>query len=598
VPFEPDTPVFSADEDLIRKTIGLKDKGLYIGILDDYKIQVNIPEKHLFKHIAILSKTGGGKSYTAGVLLEELAENNFPAVVIDPHGEYPTIIRKNTRRDDVRIMESFGIEPKSYADSVTIFNRDRLIKLDSRLSADEISEMLQNLSVNQRGLLYSCIKKLQGKNYSIKDIVDSLLSADSQNKWELVSVLESLDKTKIFSTNPTKTEDIVKPGKISIIDLKEVPQDIQQMVVMKLAKELFEARKHGVVPEFVFVLEEAHNFCPERSFGETPSSKIIRTIAAEGRKFGLSLCVISQRPAKIDKNVLSQCGTQIILKVTNPNDLRAILDSLEGVTDSTKEEIVNLPIGVGLIVGITEQPLIVDIRVRRSEHGGEAIKTDRIDLNKKIPMFAPKYFESDVKKGYIGIENIELIKYPLWRVKGLHEGSEISIFVDGLTGEIVFQDGKNIEHTRGVRDLVNLPTHHKKILTYLLTENGADIEKISNDLNIKHADLQELLRELISKNYVAAYGDIFKNKVMQLDARKLSIKSDIISKEEGIKIDAKVSSETAKAIAEMFGMKMVEAEAVYCPYWSIITHKNRRFLINALDKKLDLRKSKIVADLL
>jgi len=43
--------------------------------------------------------------------------------------------------------------------------------------------------------------------------------------------------------------------------------------VMKLAKELFEARKHGVVPEFVFVLEEAHNFCPERSFGETPSSR-------------------------------------------------------------------------------------------------------------------------------------------------------------------------------------------------------------------------------------------------------------------------------------------------------------------------------------
>jgi len=66
------------------------------------------------------------------------------------------------------------------------------------------------------------------------------------------------------------------------------------------------------------VIEEAHNYCPERNFGEKKSSKILRTIASEGRKFGLGLCVVSQRPARLDKSVLSQCSTQIIMKQQIP----------------------------------------------------------------------------------------------------------------------------------------------------------------------------------------------------------------------------------------------------------------------------------------
>jgi DNA helicase HerA-like ATPase len=71
------------------------------------------------------------------------------------------------------------------------------------------------------------------------------------------------------------------------------------------------------IPPFMLVVEEAHNFCPERGFEKAISSNIMRTIASEGRKFGLGMMVISQRPARVDKNVISQCNTQIILRVTN-----------------------------------------------------------------------------------------------------------------------------------------------------------------------------------------------------------------------------------------------------------------------------------------
>ena len=73
-------------------------------------------------------------------------------------------------------------------------------------------------------------------------------------------------------------------------------------------------------------------------------------MASEGRKFGFRLCIVTQRPARVDKSVLSQCSTQVILKVTNPNDLKAITDSVEGVTPGLKDEIrakVSNPINPG-----------------------------------------------------------------------------------------------------------------------------------------------------------------------------------------------------------------------------------------------------------
>jgi DNA helicase HerA-like ATPase len=143
--------------------------------------------------------------------------------------------------------------------------------------------------------------------------------------------------------------------------------------VKRLATFLFEMRKKGTIPPMMMVVEEAHNYCPQQ--GLALSSKALSTIASEGRKFGLGLMVISQRPAKIDKNVLSQCGTQIILKVTNPNDVKAIAGSIEGLTNGMTDDIQTMPIGMAMVVGAgIESPLLVEVRPRESRHGGAGIK--------------------------------------------------------------------------------------------------------------------------------------------------------------------------------------------------------------------------------
>jgi hypothetical protein len=160
--------------------------------------------------------------------------------------------------------------------------------------------------------------------------------------------------------------------------MKGVPPDVQSVVVARLTKRLFDDRKAGKIPPFLYIVEEAHNYCPERGFGIAVSSDILRTVASEGRKFGMGLCIVSQRPAKVDKNIISQCNSNIILKVTNPNDLKTIVQSVEGLTNQTFREIQRLPIGVALISGASLQmPIMTEIRTRETSHGGKSVQISK-----------------------------------------------------------------------------------------------------------------------------------------------------------------------------------------------------------------------------
>jgi hypothetical protein len=174
----------------------------------------------------------------------------------------------------------------------------------------------------------------------------------------------------LFSDKPTDVKVLLQRGRASIIDLRGIEPAYQDLIVSRICTRLFELRKKNQVEPGMIVIEEAHNFIPERGFDRTVSTNILRTIASEGRKFGLGLMVISQRPARIDKNVISQCNTQIILRVTNPNDINAIKRGVEGITAEMVEEIKRLPPGSAMVVSPElERPVIVRVRVRKSKHG-------------------------------------------------------------------------------------------------------------------------------------------------------------------------------------------------------------------------------------
>jgi DNA helicase HerA-like ATPase len=387
-PFSAGTAIMRANENLIRHVLGLsasKENGAYIGLLKGHNLRVFLNVDALVqKHICILAKTGGGKSYACGVLIEELLKHKIPMVVIDTHGEYHSLTEPNKSRKDQKNMVRFCIKKRGYESQINEFSpigsrgKIKHITLNGvNLEAREIIDLLSaKLSGPQIGVLYQAIKEIKEykKMWTLRDIIDAVNRSKSNARWNVIASLESLDSIGVFSENGTPTNDLVIKGKCSTINMKGVPPDVQDVVVARLTKELFDDRKAGKIPPFLLVVEEAHNYCPERGFGNAVSSNILRTVASEGRKFGMGICIVSQRPAKVDKNIISQCNTNIILKVTNPNDLKAIIQSVEGLTTQTCDEIQRLPIGIALISGAgLQMPVMSEIRTRETNHGGKSV---------------------------------------------------------------------------------------------------------------------------------------------------------------------------------------------------------------------------------
>lgn len=379
-PARPGDAVFIADEKLIKATLGLSKGNMYIGMLRGYDIRVEMDANTLVqKHCSVLAKTGSGKSYTAAVILEELLERKVALLIIDPHGEYASMKEANKVGD----FGKYKIKPRGY--DATVYTpgemamnsrADRPFRFNGlNLSARDVAKMVphENSTSGQLGLLYEAISALRAETdaYTLEDIIDQVVRSNSKVKWNLVGQLESLLELGLFSGSATPVEELLRPGKASVIDMTGIIPELQAMIVSRLLTDIFEARKRRLISPGMVVVEEAHNYIPERGTGNAASTNIVRTIAAEGRKFGLGLMIISQRPARVDKNVISQCNTQIIMRVTNPNDLRALSKGLEGMTTELEEEIKRLPAGVAMLVSNEiERPITVNVRPRKSRHGG------------------------------------------------------------------------------------------------------------------------------------------------------------------------------------------------------------------------------------
>jgi DNA helicase HerA-like ATPase len=362
-PFKAGEYIYKAEDSLIRKVVGLKEDketGAYVGLLSGHDIKIYIDINTLVqKHMSVLAKTGGGKSYVTGVILEELMKHNVTTCILDPHGEYASMREAQEFATDTKLNK----DAKPLKFTLSNMNARAILELTN-------TKNIKNFLPPLRKAIH--ILRVNKGDYEVMDIIRILETDEDNSLGALINELEYLREVDIFAEMGTRMEELIKKGKTTIINLKGSPPDIQALVVNRICTYLFELRKQDKIPPLMIVAEEAHNFCPQQ--GTVASSKIFRTVASEGRKFGLGICIVTQRPAKVDKNVLSQCNTQVILKVTNPNDLKAITASVEGLTSGMTDEIQRIPIGTAIITGgkIT-MPLFVDIRPRESRHGGESV---------------------------------------------------------------------------------------------------------------------------------------------------------------------------------------------------------------------------------
>ncbi|HRT02680.1 MAG TPA: ATP-binding protein [Candidatus Diapherotrites archaeon] len=377
LPVSPGDRVYVAEPDVLSKFLHFKENGLNLGMLEFPKLDVKFDlDRLLQKHLAILAQSGAGKSYLTSVILEELLDRpkeqgRIAAVLIDVHGEYSHFSEPLGNKDKEHVDYSSKTRKINCAD----------IKIGcTGLTDGFFFSILPNLSNVQKRELSKVIKKLKDDTYhgagpyGLEDIITEIKNSDIKENISrpLIDSIYELENYKLFGKiDQPSIFDVVQPGILTIIDFsKEINLKKKQIIVYYFAHSLFYGRMHGSgVPPFLFIVEEAHQFAPETAKQEKAFAKpILETIAREGRKFGASLCLISQRPVRLSATILSQANTHIILRITNPNDLKHIGQSSEGLDQKSLDMINSLPVGEALVVGeASSYPVFFKVRQKKSQ---------------------------------------------------------------------------------------------------------------------------------------------------------------------------------------------------------------------------------------
>ncbi|MEG2867884.1 MAG: DUF87 domain-containing protein [Terrisporobacter sp.] len=391
--------------------------------------------KLVTEHLAVLAMTGSGKSYTVGRIIERLvAEMNGTVVVFDVHGEYGKAFEKgeihfneniDLIEDKKEVNSLYKIQErlnklldhdggiKVYTPQLDTFdykysgkNKHLALQFD-RFDMDDLSSILPGLTEAQERVLDVAIRYWRAK-YSNppRDIQDLtyLLSdergLDELKNWDKITEGEAkalnnrsaavasmklsrvINEAKSFYTRsigePTDIYDMVgekgnNVGRLVIIDLQGLSDDAKQIITALISSEVMRsaADKQRQIRPCFLVYEEGHNFAP----AGVPciSKKIIKKIAAEGRKFGTGFAIISQRPSKLDPDVTSQCNTIVTMRLKNPDDQRFIAKTSDMFSKSDIEELPSLSTGEALICGRSiPAPLLVKVGTKALIHGGES----------------------------------------------------------------------------------------------------------------------------------------------------------------------------------------------------------------------------------
>ena len=185
---------------------------------------------------------------------------------------------------------------------------------------------------------------------------------------------------------PPDRKDLVQYGKISIVSLAGYTGDFQATIYNLIANELFDAkiRKELKLP-FLILLEEAHNFVPRdgTSSAEGQSIETTKQIAQEGRKFGVGLVIISQRPSRLDETTLSQCNSYIIMRMVNPADQTFVRRVIESLGEEEVRLLPDLEVGEALLSGqMVNFPILV--KMKPPDSRGEREETNAFDYLEEV----------------------------------------------------------------------------------------------------------------------------------------------------------------------------------------------------------------------
>ncbi|MDE1763409.1 MAG: ATP-binding protein [Thaumarchaeota archaeon] len=331
------------------------------------KININ---KIVSRHLAILAMTGMGKSNLVSLIAKHVASLNGTLVIFDYHNDY----------------ENLDVSKMNYM----------LAKINPRLlPADKLAEVIElreNADKQQRVLRESFTESVkQAKEFwtSLEENVAAFGRTTKGYADSASRVLDKIDDAKhrfsdILDPDCGDPVDLIKEGRVNVLNIAELSERQANAGLSYYLQELLQQRKESVwerkekvghkrsykflAPIFV-IIEEAHVFIPKGEHTDTKywASKVAR----EGRKFGIGLGVVSQRPRNIDPNVLSQMGSLAIMKIVQDDDQQQIASAAESLSKDLISQLSSLNIGDALLIGQwVNLPSIVHIDEVKGKRSG------------------------------------------------------------------------------------------------------------------------------------------------------------------------------------------------------------------------------------
>ncbi|MDC7714423.1 ATP-binding protein [Vogesella sp. LYT5W] len=362
------------------------------------------------RHAVIVGSTGSGKSWTTARVLEQVAElPNANAVMLDIHGEYATLSgdgfrhlriagpadldsgatldqgvlflpywllgyealtsmfvdRSDQNAPNQAMVMSRAIlnakraylESGSRADVLANFTIDSPVPFDLEAVLGELRELNEQMVPGARaekqgefnGKLSRLIQRLESKRS------DRRLGFLFQGTAETMQY-EWLERLVVLLMAGRRDQPTAKGG-VKVIDFSEVPSDVLPLMVSLVARLIFSVqqwtppgRRHPIS----IICDEAHLYIPERSGSvgaDDISVAIFERIAKEGRKYGLGLVVVSQRPSEVNRTVLSQCNNLMAMRLTNGDDQAVVRRLLPDSLGGFGELLPVLDTGEALVVG-------------------------------------------------------------------------------------------------------------------------------------------------------------------------------------------------------------------------------------------------------
>ncbi len=374
--------------------------------------------------VLVAGKRGSGKSYSLGVIAEELsnlpkeASENIASLIFDTMGIYWTMKYKNEK--DRELLREWNLKNKNLPVKIFVPTGHYEKYLQNSIPADKKfalnpAEMkaedwmiIFNLKITDpiAVLIEKTIHKMQSNFYSIKKIISEIKKDKTSSKETInatASLFESADTWGIFTDSKNETtqiSELIDAGTTSILDLSVYnsigPFNIRALVISLVSRKIFNQRMESRKAEEVksiakgldylskteikenplvwIFIDEAHEFLPLHE--KTPATDALVQLLREGRQPGISLVLATQQPGQIHRDVMTQSDIVISHRVTSAPDLEALNYIMQSyLLENIKKYMDDLPSLKGSAIVLddnSERIYPIKIRPRFTWHGGEA----------------------------------------------------------------------------------------------------------------------------------------------------------------------------------------------------------------------------------